>query len=339
MTLATNSYQRQAVRRGGSGFGRAAYGRGEELPPMIRVTRERPCPICGAPKWCSVSADGKVCHCMREPKGRLKAANDDGHVHLLGSTGGRQSQRPSRPYGSQTWTIGKPERRRPVASEDSTNWPELASHLQCERMKVAGAAADLATRLGVSLQSLDWLRLGWYAKSCAWAFPMAYGDGEVCGIRLRKPSGRKLAIKGSKSGLFIPTNVPGDLRGQALYIAEGPSDTAALLDLGVAAIGRPDCQHGNDELQRLVQERRPAHVVIVADGDRPGQDGALALANSLKHMPFGPATFAIVTPPDDFKDVRDWKQGGLTAEQLRRLAGSETEPNHDSAAAMEVACE
>ena len=53
-------------------------------------------------------------------------------------------------------------------------------------------------------------------------------DGNVWGIRIRRPDGAKFSIKGGKEGLFIPEEFGGD----RLLIAEGPTDTAALLDLG-----------------------------------------------------------------------------------------------------------
>lgn len=31
----------------------------------VRVKRNKPCPICGRPDWCSVSEDGTVVVCMR----------------------------------------------------------------------------------------------------------------------------------------------------------------------------------------------------------------------------------------------------------------------------------
>jgi hypothetical protein len=81
-------------------------------------------------------------------------------------------------------------------------------------------------------------------------FPMKDSNGRIVGIRLRLPSGRKLAIKDGKEGLFYP----GDLQpGGRLLAAEGPTDTAALLDLGFSAVGRPSCNGGIRHVLQLVR--------------------------------------------------------------------------------------
>jgi 5S rRNA maturation endonuclease (ribonuclease M5) len=63
-----------------------------------------------------------------------------------------------------------------------------------------------------------------------------------------------------------------------VLICEGPSDTAALLDLGFSAVGRPSCNGGRKLLVELVQQRKPSSIVIVSDNDSPGQRGAVLKA-------------------------------------------------------------
>lgn len=48
-----------------------------------RVTTRSPCPICGRKKWCQVTRDGRLAHCMWESRGAVKRAKDDGFIHLL----------------------------------------------------------------------------------------------------------------------------------------------------------------------------------------------------------------------------------------------------------------
>ena len=46
-----------------------------------RVTKQSPCPVCGKPKWCSVSVDGEIAKCMKvESDTRTK---DNGWLHRL----------------------------------------------------------------------------------------------------------------------------------------------------------------------------------------------------------------------------------------------------------------
>lgn len=48
-----------------------------------RVTTRNPCPVCGRKKWCQVTRDGRLAHCMWEPRGAIKRAKDDGYIHVL----------------------------------------------------------------------------------------------------------------------------------------------------------------------------------------------------------------------------------------------------------------
>ncbi|MGA9997686.1 MAG: hypothetical protein WBP93_19885 [Pyrinomonadaceae bacterium] len=48
-----------------------------------RVTARDPCPICKRTKWCQVTRDGKLAHCMWESVGSVKRAKDDGYIHIL----------------------------------------------------------------------------------------------------------------------------------------------------------------------------------------------------------------------------------------------------------------
>jgi hypothetical protein len=74
--------------------------------------------------------------------------------------------------------------------------------------------------------------------------------GRVQGIRLRFSNGRKLAVRGGREGLFVPSGLAAT---NQLLICEGPTDTAALLDLGFAAVGRPSCAGGTRLLVELLR--------------------------------------------------------------------------------------
>ena len=57
------------------------------------------------------------------------------------------------------------------------------------------ALAGLAGSLGLSEMSLQGLRIGWSKQNRAWSFPMTDAAGNVLGIRLRLPGGRKLSVR------------------------------------------------------------------------------------------------------------------------------------------------
>jgi hypothetical protein len=173
---------------------------------------------------------------------------------------------------------------------------------------------DLARSLGLSTGSLQRLVVGWDRDYRCYTIPMRDDRETIVGIRLRHLSGNKFAVAGSQSGLFIPSDL-GPV--SHLFIAEGPTDCAALLDLDLPAVGRPSCSGGVPMLVRLVQRMRPADVTIMADADVPGQRGAAALAKALVLQV---ASVRIVTPPAGTKDVRDWKSRGATTADLLRAA-------------------
>jgi hypothetical protein len=115
----------------------------------------------------------------------------------------------------------------------------------------------------------------------------------------------------------VPTGLDS---GKPLLICEGPTDTAAALDLGFDGIGRPSCSSRIEMTGKAAKGRM--EIVIVGDGDAPGRRGAEKLAHTMAlHYP----TVKIVYPPDSVKDLRDWLGAGLSGETLQRIIEA-TEP-------------
>src|SRR6516164_9771720 len=57
-----------------------------------RVSAKYPCPICGKPKWCSVSADGRLAACRRIEQGAYRTRQDkDGALYYLHRLTGTES--------------------------------------------------------------------------------------------------------------------------------------------------------------------------------------------------------------------------------------------------------
>ncbi len=212
-----------------------------------------------------------------------------------------------------------------ILRRDGPTWSPKHRRIEVSAARIGAAAIDfgkvaadfaaavrpealdrLAAALGVSAASLRRLSVGWSARHRAWTWPMRSAAGDVLGIRLRRPDGRKLAIRGGKEGLFIPEGL---VAGTLLLVAEGPTDTAALLDLGFEAVGRPCCMGGVALLVEFVRRSSPSAVAIVADADPPGQRGAAALGRTLAVH----CSIRIITPPDEVKDAREWVRSGAKA--------------------------
>jgi hypothetical protein len=189
---------------------------------------------------------------------------------------------------------------------------DLAAHFQ--RAVTLDRLLALARSLGLSVEALTALGIGWSEAQRAWSFPMTDTAGRVLGIRLRRANGFKFAVRGGHEGLFLPCRFgayPGPL-----LICEGPTDTAALFDLGFGnVVGRPNCAGGVKLLVELVKQQRPQEVAIVADNDEPGRRGAESLASTLSA--YAPAT-RVIAPPAGVKDARAWLRGGGTGADLLR---------------------
>jgi 5S rRNA maturation endonuclease (ribonuclease M5) len=168
---------------------------------------------------------------------------------------------------------------------------------------------SLAAHLGVSVDSLVKLSVGWSTQNDAFTFPMRDSENNFVGIRLRGRDGRKWSVRGGREGLFMSHWLDAD----PLLVCEGPTDTAALMDLGFTAVGRPSCTGGTQLVLDLVRASHWDKVVIVADDDPPGWSGAQRLAHKL--LP-EMRKVKIVTPPAGVKDAREWKRQGATRDDV-----------------------
>jgi hypothetical protein len=263
------------------------------LEAYRRVSRSTPCPICAKSDWCLVARDGSAAICQRVESARR--CGEAGWLHRLCEVS-RPARRPAK-------------RVRVVRAELPP--PDLSDlAVRCRACVEPGRLQVFARGLGVSVEALLRLGIGWSAAHSAWAFPMTDAAGRVRGIRLRTPAGGKFSVPGSKEGLFLPS---GDVGGP-LLIPEGPTDAAALLDLGFSNVaGRPSCTGGVKLLAELARCRQVADVVIFADADGPGRQGAANLASVL--AVYAPAV-RVIEPPAGLKDARDWLRAGGTHDEV-----------------------
>lgn len=168
----------------------------------------------------------------------------------------------------------------------------------------------LAVDLGVTFDSLWRLWTTWSETHAAFAFPMSDHTGHIIGIRLRQLSGQKLAIKGSKQGLFIPRiGYEYDL-----YVTEGPTDCAALLSMGLFAIGKASAMQGPEEIVKFIQKNRIRRVIVIADNDTAGLNGAKKLIDAC------PVPCCELVLPA--KDAREFYRNGGTRELIENLLKS-----------------
>lgn len=255
------------------------------------VTRDHPCPICKKTDWCAIG-ETMVC-CKRVPSER--PAPKEGWYHPLDG------------HHPAPVVLPRPEPPRPNFTKIILQWQSNNDVM------------PLAEDLGVSMESLNALGACYADSFNAWAFPMFDGYGNIIGIRLRSSDGQKWAVKGSKQGIFMTTcAVPSCRKTEWVYLPEGPTSTAALLTMGLMAIGRPNNQCGGKDVATALHARAIGRAVIVADNDSkrhdddsewsPGLDGAMRFARDLG------LKYVIWTPPT--KDVRDFLHAGGTAKDI-----------------------
>ena len=250
---------------------------------FVRVTKQAPCPVCKRGDWCRVFSDGWI-ECMRV-----------------------QSERPARSGGWMHWPGEAPRRYTPPPARVQ---PPTINAMKLMRgwwtSTEEGQRAAFARELGLSARSLAAVGAAWAPPHAAWAFPMCDGYGNVVGIRLRNERG-KFAVRGSRQGIFVANKDGSDQQDgseRMLFVCEGPTDTAAAVELGLFAVGRPNCCCGGAEIRIYARRQAVARVVVVADNDKPGLDGAHKVGAELG-LPW-----AIYVPPA--KDVREFVRLGGT---------------------------
>jgi hypothetical protein len=168
----------------------------------------------------------------------------------------------------------------------------------------------ISQNLGVSDDSLCNLSWVWSEGHSAWAIPMFDGLRTTVGIRFRNGEGKKWALKGSRQGLFIPASVPH----HDLYVTEGPTDCAAMLSMGLFAIGKAAAMQGPEEIVKFITKNKIRRVIVIADNDTAGLNGAKKLIDAC------PVPCCELVLPA--KDAREFYRNGGTKELIENLLKS-----------------
>jgi hypothetical protein len=261
------------------------------------ATPQNPCPICSKTDWCRFGDRAMLCMRVESTHAHEKG----GWWHFY--------DRPNPEWLPKV-------RRQTVASTMPGHVAK--SMLDTWRTESTDLLGMAARDLGVTLASLEALEAVWSVTKNALAFPMLDGAGNYIGIRLRNSQGFKWAVTGSRNGLFYPNYWEDDEK--VAFLPEGPTNTAALLSLGLFAIGRPNVLVGNDLINDLLKRLGIYKAIIVADNDemkqmgnkegRPGILGAIKLKQDLQ------VKSVTWIPPSPCKDARDFVRMGGSRELI-----------------------
>lgn len=213
----------------------------------VRVSKREPCAVCERGDYCTRSADGLLAKCMRIESDRPASGELAGWIHRLADP------------------LPKVEIRRDERVEETTvDWNAMALSMFTG---AKNSRETLAGQLGVSAQSLERLGVGrgeqrgrWF-----WSFPERDIRGNVVGIVRRYDDGKKLSMKGGHSGLYFALDWWRDAG--PLFLPEGGSDTAALLTMGLCAIGRPSNLGGTEKLIGILRHVGNRPVIVLGEND------------------------------------------------------------------------
>jgi hypothetical protein len=254
-----------------------------------RVNKRHPCTVCGRTDYDTYCVALNFACCMRPEaeKGAIKRAGNGGWLHKL-------SDEPAKYVPTE-----KPEK--PVTIDAQAIWDNYRGHTS------VSTRTTLAELLGVDPMALVDLGCVNAWDHLAWAFPMRDARASIIGFRLRNAEGDKWSVKGSKAGLFIPKSLydpeiralPPIAGGKTLFCVEGPTSCAAMLTMGLQAIGRPSCLGQESMVNEFIKIRGFREVILVADADPhdAGQRGAEKLQATLR------VPSVLIMPP--CKDARE----------------------------------
>ena len=255
-----------------------------------RVSPSMLCPVCKRKSYCLISDNGDFVICTKvESSKPYKAYN--GWLH----------------YGG-TYTPPARIKRSQDYSADVTYVQYMYKELDFTKE----ALMPLADQLGVPVRTLQRLSAGFNGSD--WQFPMYDQFKQLTGLKRRNLTGDKWCLKKSRLGVYIPTKTDLD---KPVVIAEGESDTAALLSQCYNVIGRPSAEGGLYILEKLLVNTPGVTIVVDNDKHNAGKNGALKLKERLTC----PVSLVYIK---DHKDIRQWiNSGTFTRTKFNKLKQKE----------------
>lgn len=186
------------------------------------------------------------------------------------------------------------------STQISRNFAELYYEYFVQEFALSKGAL-LAEKWGVSLSVIWELGVGWDGHAHTIPF---YNLDKIVGIQRQFTKGFKCMVSGSNLGLIVPVTMSTD---EVLFIPEGASDLACLLDMNFHGIGRPNALVGKDLVYNWLKRYNPAYkkIIVVADNNDAGIQGAKEVQDYIdsEHL-----RSMILLPAKGFKDVREWAQ-------------------------------
>lgn len=191
--------------------------------------------------------------------------------------------------------------KKETKSKPNINWKDV--NIACINKLKNSDLIYLANKFNVNPLVLIKLNLGW--NGSAYTYPMYNKKDRIIGIQRRfetkELEGLKLSMAYSDLGLFVPSEIIWK-KENIIFITEGFSDLAALLDLGFMGIGRPNALACIDmTVEWLAGHSTPnTQYVIITDADEAGVAGARELMSKWE---YGNMKWIL---PQRGNDIRKW---------------------------------
>ena len=243
-----------------------------------RINKDAPCPICGREKYCMINDNGSAVLCTK--KESLHAVGEAGWLHVLD---------PVRNGGYD-----------PTLLE--------TRFVRFQQNVIKGVADFLSKDLGVSVESIESVGVGFFPAENAWVWAERDELGNVVGLLKRYTSGKKVMEKGSSRGLIYKHPLPNSSK--PVLVVEGATDVLAAMDFGYVAVGRPSAESGGKFLLSLLKGR---DVIVVGEND--GGAGQRGMDKMYTVLSTGCKSIRKVLPPQKYKDLRTWKPTTAEFEQ------------------------
>lgn len=254
----------------------------------VRATDQHPCSVCGrgSSGGCLVRIDGKKVVCVRTPSDTRMGEIGWLHDACVGPVALTPTNVRLAPHEVRKFLS--------TLRDNAVSREFLRQH---------------ARLLHVQYSALKDMGVKYSVEAAAIVFPMLDGYGRVVGCSFRRRDGGRWSLKGGRGGLFMSKKLHDSAK--FTIVLEGSTDAAAAVGMRLPAVGRPSCNSGNRLLRQYLSPLPHRPVVVFADPNDCGKEGAIALANEL------PQPTIVVCSQYDFRSSQKGKKSAVCLGEIR----------------------
>ena len=242
---------------------------------MIRVGDANvKCPICFRKDWCMIAEDGTAAICSRIETGSVKRVGEAGYLHIL----------------SKDFSPKKYEAE-PVPDID---WNTLVTVQGVKLLSKRKEFGEFCKYTRINPIAALRFNIGY---EDGWMTVPLYKEANVIsGIQRRKDSFKRM-VKHSKLGVFVPSAFF-QYKCRTLAVTEGWSDAVAAIQYGFNVVGKFNSHCGDEWVAYYAKHIGCERVLLFADNDDVGREGAEKTKKYLFSTNKIPATVVIVEAGD-----------------------------------------